>query len=50
LSPRKAKQSASMNRPAPVFKQLGHLIARVQEPRPPFDTPTGAPVNRSANQ
>jgi len=39
-----------MNSPAPVFKQLDHLIARVEEPRPLFDTPPGAPVNRSANQ
>ena len=30
-----------MNSPPPVFKQLDHLIARVQDPRPLFDTLTG---------
>src|ERR671926_440289 len=27
-----------MNRPSPVFKQLDHLIARVEEPRALYDT------------
>lgn len=30
-----------MNSPAPVFKQLDHVIARVEEPRRLFDTLTG---------
>lgn len=31
-----------MDRPTPVFKQLDHLIARVEEPRRLFDALTGA--------
>src|ERR1044071_3619225 len=31
-----------MNAPSPVFKQLDHLIARVEDPRPLFDTLTGS--------
>src|SRR5215210_5156713 len=30
-----------MDNPRPVFKQLDHVIARVQEPRPLFETLTG---------
>src|SRR5215207_9847638 len=37
-----AKQREAMNNSSPVFKQLDHLIARVQDARLLFDTLTGA--------